>query len=118
MEVPFFAIKRLCVIRHYSVLQEGERMLCVVALPSFVVLYCGFLDCFHVGEIHRRGELNSNSRSPLSEPVLFMFVSFGFNSDDGEIHRRGDVFCNSRSPLFYWKLLVFVVDYMSGRFTV
>jgi len=45
----------------------------VVVLPSpvFVVLYCGFLDQFNVGENTQVGVLKCYSRSPLSEPELY-----------------------------------------------
>jgi len=61
-------------------------MLCVVALPSTSMLARVRINvsyCFVVGEIHRRGDLIFNSRSPLSEPV-------SLDLDSRAYSRRGD----------------------------
>jgi len=50
------------------------------------------------GRLHRRGDVNSNSRSPLMNRILILGLCFApFYLDVGEIHRVA--FCvNSRSP--------------------
>jgi len=70
----------------------GSPLILLLVLNRF-----GFKVLFHVGEIHRRGDVNLILRSPLSlNRIVFFFCFILFHV--GEIHRVA-LKLYSRSPL-------------------
>jgi len=78
-ELPFFTLARAIIIRPYSNYTGEESDVCVVVLPSSWWRWSSryvWWGNFMSGRIHRRGDLDLYSRSPLSEPVMFYLVCF------------------------------------------
>jgi len=83
----------------------GGSPLNLVMRFIFVFLFVSL----HVGEIHRRGVIIFNSRSPLFGLCFFVFGLLSIQLS-GRLHRVGDIIY-SRSPL---SGLLFVVFSLSG----
>jgi len=107
----------------------GEEILfSTLVLPSVVfsgiVFVILLFACFVSGRIHRRGECNMYSRSPLSEPVYDILGGGDLVIHVGEIHMERSIFQLSFSLLWidFWSILlgqfmwVIFVHFISTQF--